>query len=147
MSSYNLKLCEPLCFSLKLSAPVRFTSFCKFLFEKTIKKNSFYLQHSKRSKAFPIWSRYIGINWEWMPALAGRLEIGMIFWFRFNKSYPISHQTIIPAKAPVKSVAMVPPINAFTPKETNVFLCPGAMALIPPICIPMDAKFAKPHKA
>ena len=41
--------------------------------------------------------------------------------------------------------AIVPPIKAFIPNSDNTFLCPGAKEPIPPICIPIDAKFAKPH--
>jgi hypothetical protein len=55
--------------------------------------------------------------------------------------YPI----IIPAIVAEINDAIVPPIKAFIPNFDNVFLCPGAKDPIPPIWIPIDAKFANPH--
>lgn len=42
--------------------------------------------------------------------------------------------------------AKVPPIKALIPSLDNIVLFPGASEPIPPNSIPMDAKFAKPHK-
>ena len=41
--------------------------------------------------------------------------------------------------------AILPPISAFIPNFDKVLRCPGANDPIPPIWIPMEAKFAKPH--
>ena len=46
-----------------------------------------------------------------------------------------------------KRLANVPPINAFTPKAARSERRSGASAPIPPICMPIDMKLAKPHNA
>ena len=44
-----------------------------------------------------------------------------------------------------KRDAKVPPIKALNPNFERFFLCFGSRAPIPPIWIPIDAKFAKPQ--
>ena len=41
--------------------------------------------------------------------------------------------------------AKEPPRTAFIPNSDKVFLWPGAKDPMPPICIPMEAKLAKPQ--
>jgi hypothetical protein len=53
----------------------------------------------------------------------------------------------IPAMVAVSSAAQVPPISALIPKAAKVLRCPGARTPIPPICIPIEAKFANPQRA
>ena len=46
----------------------------------------------------------------------------------------------------VNKHAMVPPSKAYMPSLLNKPFRFGASAPIPPICIPMEAKFENPHK-
>ena len=46
-----------------------------------------------------------------------------------------------------KRLASVPPTSAFAPSEARSDRRSGAKAPIPPICIPMDIKFANPQRA
>jgi len=55
--------------------------------------------------------------------------------------YPI----IIPAIVAEIRDAIDPPIRAFIPNLDKVLRCPGAREPMPPICIPIEAKFAKPQ--
>ncbi len=41
--------------------------------------------------------------------------------------------------------AIVPPIKARMPNSDKVLRCPGAKEPMPPICMPIEAKFAKPQ--
>ena len=41
--------------------------------------------------------------------------------------------------------AIDPPSTARMPNSESVLRCPGANDPIPPICMPMEAKFANPH--
>jgi len=59
----------------------------------------------------------------------------------------INYQIIIPAMLAVINEAIVPPTRAFNPNWERVVRCLGAIALIPPICIPIEAKLAKPQSA
>ena len=56
-------------------------------------------------------------------------------------------QNNAPAIAAVKKQATVPPIRALMPNSVRVLRWLGAIAPIPPIWMPMEAKFAKPQRA
>jgi hypothetical protein len=87
-----------------------------------------------------------------------------LFWLTFSREYKILlggnadyrilrimlnynfHPIIIPIIVALISEASVPAINAGTPYFESSTRLPGANAPIPPICIPMEEKLAKPHK-
>ena len=52
---------------------------------------------------------------------------------------------IIPAITADIMEANVPPTSARIPNSDSNFRCPGASEPIPPIWIPMEAKFANPQ--
>ena len=52
-----------------------------------------------------------------------------------------------PAIHPHIKHAIVPPISAFTPSSVRFLRWLGASWLIPPICIPIEAKLANPQRA
>ena len=66
----------------------------------------------------------------------------------------LQHTDVVPASqeywnsdplvAEIKD-AIVPPIKAFMPNLDNCLRCPGANEPIPPIWMPIDAKFANPQ--
>src|SRR5580698_1508657 len=58
-------------------------------------------------------------------------------------SYPKN----IPAIDALIKLAMVPASMALTPNLAKSFLRSGTNAPMPPICIPMEPRFAKPHNA
>ena len=55
------------------------------------------------------------------------------------------YPSIIPAMVADRREARVPPSTARMPNSERVFRWPGAREPIPPICMPMEAKFANPH--
>ena len=55
--------------------------------------------------------------------------------------------TYLPAIQAVRKQVIVPAINALNASFAKSAARLGAKALIPPICTPTEAIFAKPHKA
>ena len=55
------------------------------------------------------------------------------------------HPIIAPAIVADNSDTIVPANIALKPSSINIGFTLGAITPIPPICIPIDAKFAKPH--
>src|ERR1700733_13308999 len=75
------------------------------------------------------------------PANDGGLSL--IFALEFRRIHPRN----IPAIEALIKLAMVPANIALTPNLAKSFLRSGTNAPMPPICIPMEPKLAKPHKA
>ena len=65
-----------------------------------------------------------------------------LFTIHFSLNY-----IIIPANVPDIYDAKVPAIKALKPKRAKSARLEGSKALMPPIWIPTEPKFAKPHKA
>jgi hypothetical protein len=63
-------------------------------------------------------------------------------WLLANGGYPI----IIPIMVAESSEANVPAQSARNPSFESKVRFSGTSEPMPPICIPMDAKFANPHK-
>ena len=59
----------------------------------------------------------------------------------------VTYPKNIPAIDAEIKLAMVPANMALTPNLAKSFLRSGTNAPMPPICMPIEPKFAKPHKA
>ena len=62
-----------------------------------------------------------------------------------KKKNEVNYPIIIPAIVAEINEAIDPPIRAFMPNLESCVRCPGASDPIPPICMPIEAKFAKPQ--
>ena len=67
--------------------------------------------------------------------------------FPFPRLRPCLHGRMMPAIVPVMNAAREPPIMARRPIRARSARREGAMPPMPPIWIPIEAKFAKPHSA
>ena len=64
-----------------------------------------------------------------------------------KKLYDFFDYKIMPAIVAVSHDANAPPNIAFVTSFARSLLRPGAIPPIPPSCIPIEPKFAKPHNA
>lgn len=76
-----------------------------------------------------------------------RLFISMIFSFAKEKEFFIDGYTKSPAMAAFNKLTSAPPKRALSPSFVSIWRFSGQIAPMPPICMPMLEKFAKPARA